>query len=94
MRKAIIVLTILSGMLLTGCYTTGTTGISFTPLEDVKTDHYGSGVNADKYGRPHTYILQDGTKVSPIFQNKVKRNAYGYGVHQDQFGRSVYDFSR
>ena len=52
---------------------------------------YGLGVNADQYGRPHTYQLQDGQQLDPTFQDGVKRNAYGLGVHQDQFGRPVYD---
>jgi hypothetical protein len=52
---------------------------------------YGPGVNADQYGRPHTYRLKDGQQLDPIYQNNVKRNAYGTGVHMDQFGRPVYD---
>ena len=57
----------------------------------VKPNAYGLGVNADQYGRSHIYRLKDGTPLSPIFQDGVKRDVYGPGVHQDQFGRPVYD---
>ena len=62
-----------------------------TSLYPVRPNAYGLGVNADEYGQPHTYRLQNGTPVDPIFQDGVKRNGYGLGVHQDQFGRPVYD---
>jgi len=52
---------------------------------------YGLGKNADQYGRPHQYRLQDGRAADPIFQGGVKRDAYGLGVHMDQFGRAVRD---
>lgn len=51
---------------------------------------YGLGVNADQYGRPQTYYLQNGQQLPPIFQNGVQQNAYGPGVGMDQFGRPVY----
>ena len=50
---------------------------------------YGLGVNADQYGRPHTYHTSDGQPLSPIFNNGVQQNAYGPGVGMDQFGRAV-----
>jgi hypothetical protein len=37
---------------------------------------YGLGVNADQYGRPTTYQLQNGQQLDPIFNNGVKQNAY------------------
>jgi hypothetical protein len=49
------------------------------------------GVNADQYGRPSTYQLQNGQQLDPIFNEGVKQNVYGPGVGQDQFGRSVYN---
>lgn len=52
---------------------------------------YGLGVNADQYGRPTTYQLQDGQQLAPIFNSGVKQNAYGPGVGMDQFGRPVYN---
>lgn len=58
---------------------------------NVTPNAYGLGVNADQFGHPHTYRLQDGEKLAPIFNSDVKRNAYGLGVHSDQFGRPVYD---
>jgi hypothetical protein len=57
----------------------------------VKPDAYGLGVNADQYGRPSTYQLQNGQQLDPIFNNGVKQNVYGPGVGQDQFGRPVYN---
>lgn len=59
--------------------------------QSVTPDAYGLGVNADEFGRSHTYRTQEGEKLSPIFQGGVKRNAYGLGVHADEFGRAVYD---
>lgn len=59
--------------------------------QSVTPDAYGLGVNSDEFGRSHTYRMQDGEKLSPIFQGGVKRNAYGLGVHADEFGRAVYD---
>lgn len=59
--------------------------------QSVAPDAYGLGVNSDEFGRSHTYRMQDGEKLSPIFQSGVKRNAYGLGVHADEFGRAVYD---
>jgi hypothetical protein len=52
---------------------------------------YGLGVNADQYGRPSTYQLQNGQQLDPIFNQGVKQNVYGPGVGQDQFGRPVYN---
>jgi len=63
----------------------------YTSPATVLPNAYGLGVNADQYGRPHTYQLQSGQQLDPIFQDGVKRNGYGLGVHQDQFGRPVYD---
>jgi hypothetical protein len=57
----------------------------------VRPNGYGLGVNQDQYGNPHTYRLENGEAVSPIFQGGVQRNAYGPGVHMDQFGRPVRD---
>ena len=58
---------------------------------EVKPNAYGLGVNSDQYGRPHSYHLDNGQRLEPIFQNGVKRDAYGLGVHADQFGRPVHD---
>ena len=52
---------------------------------------YGLGINADQYGRPTIYQLQNGQQLDPIFNNGVKQNAYAPGVGQDQFGRPVYN---
>lgn len=57
----------------------------------VRPNAYGLGVNADQYGRPTTYQLQNGQQLDPIFNNGVKQNAYGLGVGMDQFGRPVYN---
>ena len=57
----------------------------------VQPNAYGLGVNADQYGRPTTYQLQDGQQLAPIFNSGVKQNAYGPGVGMDQFGRPVYN---
>jgi hypothetical protein len=57
----------------------------------VQPNAYGLGVNADQYGRPSTYQLQNGQQLDPIFNEGVKQNAYGPGVGQDQFGRPVYN---
>ena len=57
----------------------------------VQPNAYGLGVNADQYGRPTTYQLQNGQQLDPIFNNSVKQNAYGPGIGQDQFGRPVYN---
>jgi hypothetical protein len=57
----------------------------------VRPNAYGLGVNADQYGRPTTYQLQNGQQLDPIFDNGVKQNAYGQGVGMDQFGRPVYN---
>ena len=57
----------------------------------VQPNAYGLGVNADQYGRPSTYQLQNGQQLDPIFNEGVKQNAYGLGVGQDQFGRPVYN---
>jgi hypothetical protein len=62
-----------------------------TSAATVTPNAYGLGVNADEFGRPHTYRLQDGERLSPIFQDSVERDAYGMGVHADEFGRPVYD---
>lgn len=58
---------------------------------DVSVDAYGLGLNADQYGRPHLYRLNDGVRLPGIFSGGVQRDAYGLGVHMDQFGRPVYD---
>jgi hypothetical protein len=63
----------------------------WTGTTQVKPNAYGLGVNADQYGRPHSYGLQNGTKLDPIFNEGVKRDAYGLGVHSDEFGRPVRD---
>ena len=60
-------------------------------LNEVKPNAYGLGVNQDEYGRPHSYRLDNGQRLDPIFQNGVKRDAYGLDVHMDQFGRPVHD---
>jgi hypothetical protein len=57
----------------------------------VQPNAYGLGVNADQYGRPSTYQLQNGQQLDPIFNSGVKQNVYGPGVGQDQFGRPVYN---
>jgi hypothetical protein len=57
----------------------------------VQPNAYGLGVNADQYGRPSTYQLQNGQQLDPIFNEGVKQNTYGPGVGQDQFGRPVYN---
>jgi hypothetical protein len=57
----------------------------------VQPNAYGLGVNADQYGRPSTYQLQNGQQLDPIFYSGVKQNVYGPGVGQDQFGRPVYN---
>lgn len=57
----------------------------------VSPNAYGLGVNADSFGRPHQYRLQNGEPLDTIFQGGVKRNAYGPCTHMDQFGRPVYD---
>ena len=57
----------------------------------VQPNAYGLGVNADQYGQPSTYQLQNGEKLDSIFNAGVKQNAYGSGVGQDQFGRQVYN---
>ena len=58
-------------------------------LGNITPNAYGLGVNSDQYGRPQTYYLQDGSKLSPIFQSGVQQNAYGPGIGMDQFGRPV-----
>ena len=55
----------------------------------VRPNAYGLGVNADQYGRPTTYQLQNGEQLPPIFNNGVQQNAYGPGIGMDQFGRPV-----
>ena len=57
----------------------------------VQPNAYGLGVNADEYGRPTTYQLQNGQQLDPIFYGGVKQNVYGLGVGADQFGRPVYN---
>jgi hypothetical protein len=57
----------------------------------VRPNAYGLGVNADQYGRPSTYQLQNGQQLDPIFNEGVKQNVYGPGIGQDQFGRPVYN---
>jgi hypothetical protein len=57
----------------------------------VQPNAYGLGVNANQYGQPTTYQLQNGQQLDPIFNNGVKQNAYGPGIGQDQFGRPVYN---
>jgi hypothetical protein len=64
---------------------------TFGQLGPVAPNAYGLGINADEFGRPHTYRTQGGEKLSPIFQEGVRRDAYGLGVHADEFGRPVYD---
>lgn len=64
---------------------------SYNPPTTVQPNAYGLGVNADQYGRPSTYQLQNGQQLDPIFNAGVKQNAYGPGVGQDQFGRPVYN---
>lgn len=64
---------------------------SYNPPTTVQPNAYGLGVNADQYGRPSTYQLQNGQQLDPIFYAGVKQNAYGPGVGQDQFGRPVYN---
>jgi hypothetical protein len=64
---------------------------SYNPPTTVQPNAYGLGVNADQYGRPSTYQLQNGQPLDPIFNAGVKQNAYGPGVGQDQFGRPVYN---
>ena len=64
---------------------------SYDSTATVKPNAYGLGVNADQYGRPSTYHLQNGQQLDPIFNSGVKQNAYGPGVGQDQFGRPVYN---
>ena len=64
---------------------------SYNPPTTVQPNAYGLGVNADQYGRPSTYQLQNGQQLDPIFNAGVKQNAYGLGVGQDQFGRPVYN---
>jgi hypothetical protein len=59
--------------------------------QTVTSNAYGLGVNADQYGRPTTYQLQNGQQLDPIFNNGVKQNTYGPGVGEDQFGRPVYN---
>jgi hypothetical protein len=61
------------------------------PVESVNRNTYGSGINSDEFGRPHTYRTRDGQRVPPMFQGGVKRDAYGHGVHADEFGRPIYD---
>ena len=61
-----------------------------TPGDPIKVGAYGPSVNADEYGRPHTYRTESGEDVG-IFNGGVKRDAYGLGVHMDQFGRPVHD---
>ena len=63
----------------------------YTSPATVQPNAYGLGVNADQYGRPSTYQLQNGQQLDPIFNNGVKQNAYGPGIGQDQFGRPVYN---
>ena len=58
--------------------------------QEVRRNAYGAGVNADQYGRPHTYRTADGQDLG-IQSDGVKRNGYGAGVHTDKFGRPVYD---
>ena len=64
---------------------------TYNPPTTVQPNAYGLGVNADQYGRPSTYQLQNGQQLDPIFNEGVKQNAYGPGVGQDQFGRPVYN---
>ena len=58
---------------------------------DVKPNAYGLGVNADQYGRPHTYRTEDGQQLPGFFADGVRRDAYGLGVHADEFGRPLHD---
>lgn len=62
-----------------------------TSFTTVQPNAYGLGVNADQYGRPNTYQLQNGQQLDPIFYSGVKQNVYGPGVGQDQFGRPAYN---
>lgn len=81
--------TVLSAAILgQGCTTFENFGSSTSP-NSIRPNAYGLGVNADQYGRPSTYQLQNGQQLDPIFNNGVKQNAYGPGVGQDQFGRPV-----
>ncbi len=58
--------------------------------QEVRLNAYGAGVNADQFGRPHTYRTADGQDLG-IQSDGVKRDGYGAGVHIDKFGRPVYD---
>ncbi len=59
--------------------------------DPVTPNAYGLGVNADLYGRQHTYRQPNGEQLSPVLQDSVTRDAYGLGAHMDTFGRKVYD---
>ncbi|MDR3490714.1 MAG: hypothetical protein P4M12_01565 [Gammaproteobacteria bacterium] len=76
-----------------GCATSDNYGYNqpYASPNTVRPNAYGPGVNADQYGRPTTYQLQNGQQLEPIFNNGVKQNAYGPGVGMDQFGRPVYN---
>jgi hypothetical protein len=76
-----------------GCATSNNYGYnpSYNTPGTVQPNAYGQGVNADQYGRPTTYQLQNGQQLDPIFYGGVKQNAYGPGVGMDQFGRPVYN---
>ena len=76
-----------------GCATSGNYGYNqpYASPYTVQPNAYGLGVNADQYGRPTNYQLQNGQQLDPIFNNGVKQNAYGIGVGMDQFGRPVYN---
>jgi hypothetical protein len=49
-------------------------------VQEVRPNAYGLRVNADQFGRSHAYRLEDGSKLEPIFQDRVRRNAYGLGA--------------
>jgi len=86
-----------SVLALTGCANFPTVADMINPANNynqqqtVNPNAYGLGVNANQYGQPTTYQLQNGQQLDPIFNNGVKQNAYAPGVGQDQFGRPVYN---